>query len=67
MAKIIIDEERCKGCELCTVVCPKGILELSNKINKKGYLVIQVTDMDACIGCGNCALMCPDIAIEVWR
>ncbi|MBU4562394.1 4Fe-4S binding protein, partial [bacterium] len=23
MAKIVIDEERCKGCELCIPACPK--------------------------------------------
>ena len=26
MARVIFDEERCKGCELCTTVCPKGIV-----------------------------------------
>ncbi len=67
MAKLVIDVERCKGCELCTVVCPKGILELSKKMNKKGYLVIHVIDQEQCIGCGNCALMCPDSAIEVYK
>ncbi len=67
MAEVKIDEERCKGCELCTTVCPKGILELSKKINKKGYLVITITDKEKCIGCGMCALICPDIALEVWK
>ena len=38
MAKIIINEELCKGCGLCTTVCPKQILELSkDKLNSKGY------------------------------
>ena len=67
MAEVIIDEERCKGCELCTTVCPKGILKLSKKINKKGYLVINITNREKCIGCGMCALICPDIALEVYK
>jgi len=67
MAKVKINEERCKGCELCTTVCPKDILHLSKKMNKKGYLVIEMLDREKCIGCGMCALICPDIAIEVWK
>ncbi len=26
MAKVIFNEERCKGCELCTLVCPVKIV-----------------------------------------
>ncbi len=67
MAEVKIDFERCKGCELCTTVCPKNILKLSKRMNKKGYLVIEMLDKEKCIGCGMCALICPDIAIEVWK
>lgn len=26
MEKVVFDIERCKGCELCTTVCPRGIV-----------------------------------------
>ena len=40
MKKIVfqVNEEYCKGCGLCVVVCPKKILELSaERTNSKGY------------------------------
>ena len=62
----IIDTDRCKGCGLCTVSCPSGIIELSTtSLNSSGYHPATITDMDVCIGCGNCFQMCPDFAIIV--
>ncbi len=72
--KIKIDTERCKGCGLCVLVCPKGSIIISKKSNKKGYFPAQITDTDGfdelttnCTGCCFCALICPDAAIEVFR
>ena len=68
MPKVTINEERCKGCGLCTEACPKKILELAaDKINKKGYNPARVTDASKCIGCAMCATMCPDVAITVEK
>lgn len=69
MSKISIDENRCKGCLLCALACPKGIIARSERINKKGYKVAEVKEelMQNCTGCTSCALMCPDVAITVWR
>lgn len=68
MPKIIVDEERCKGCGLCATACPKKIVALSpDKLNSKGYHPACVTEMASCIGCAMCALMCPDVAIMVER
>lgn len=65
---VVIDEKFCKGCALCTAICPKGILELdADVITAKGYHPAVCIDEDACIGCANCALVCPDIAITVLR
>jgi 2-oxoglutarate ferredoxin oxidoreductase subunit delta len=57
--------ERCKGCGLCVMYCPKKILELSEELNAKGYHPVKVKNPDECIGCGSCYLMCPECAIEV--
>jgi 2-oxoglutarate ferredoxin oxidoreductase subunit delta len=65
MPQIIIDRDRCKGCETCTLACPQGILSMSAEINVKGYFPAQVADPARCIGCRICALVCPDLAIEV--
>lgn len=40
MAKIkgavVIDKERCKGCEVCVVTCPTETLALAIEVNSKG-------------------------------
>ncbi len=65
--RIVIDEGRCKACRLCVSVCPQGILAISTRLNERGYMPAEVTDMDACTGCGVCAVMCPDVCITVYR
>ena len=60
-----IDQERCKGCNLCIHVCPKDALMPSKDVNKKGLPYVILRDPDKCTGCGMCALMCPDLGIEV--
>ena len=65
---VLIDKDRCKGCGLCSVVCPKEILFMDDTvINVKGYQPVALTDMGKCIGCGHCALVCPDVVIHVER
>ena len=67
MPEVNINVNKCKGCELCTLVCPKEILTLGKNINAKGYQYIEISNRDECIGCGMCALICPDVALEVWK
>ncbi len=69
MSRIVIDEQRCKGCLLCVEACPKTIIVPSSRFNAKGYKVAEVpeADMEKCTGCASCAKMCPDVAIRVWR
>ena len=65
MAKPVFYVERCKGCELCTVVCPKKIIVMSDRINSKGYHPSTCSDESKCIGCMLCAKTCPDMVIEI--
>lgn len=68
MARVTIDEGFCKGCGLCTDVCPARILMLDpHHITPKGYHPAICTDEEKCTGCCSCALMCPDCAITVER
>jgi 2-oxoglutarate ferredoxin oxidoreductase subunit delta len=65
---VYIDENICKGCNLCVVTCPKKILALdSSKVNAKGYNPSSITDMAACTACAMCAIICPDSAITVEK
>jgi 2-oxoglutarate ferredoxin oxidoreductase subunit delta len=71
MAKIkgsvIVDTERCKGCELCVVSCPSNVLAMSKQVNAKGYNYAYMANENACIGCANCGIVCPDGCIRVYR
>jgi 2-oxoglutarate ferredoxin oxidoreductase subunit delta len=65
---IVIDERRCKGCELCITVCPKGVIELADRFSAKGYRPAALVDPNGlCTGCAFCATICPDVAITVYR
>ena len=65
---VVVDVDRCKGCGLCTHVCPVNILALSTEsLNARGYRPVVVTDAEACIGCASCATICPDVVFTVYR
>lgn len=70
MAKgtIKIDESRCKGCELCTTVCPKNLIHMATYFSARGYRPAMLVDPnEQCTGCLLCATICPDVAITVYR
>jgi len=60
-----IDIERCKGCGLCVTVCPKNVLEISEKVNPKGYFPAFQARPEDCIHCALCCTICPDVAITI--
>lgn len=64
---IEIDQELCKGCEICIAFCPKGILCPSDKLNAGGYIPASFSNDSGCTGCAICAVVCPEVAIEVYR
>lgn len=65
--KVVFDTERCKGCEICVLVCPRKLLSLARERNKLGYRPARITDEGKCTGCALCAQMCPDCVIQVYR
>lgn len=64
---IIVDTERCKGCDVCVVSCPASVLKLSEHVNGRGYNYCFMAQPDACTGCASCAIICPDSCITVYR
>lgn len=47
--------------------CPKGLIQLSKRMNSRGFHPASLRDKRKCSGCAQCAMMCPDIAITVYR
>ena len=56
LAKIQIDEEKCKGCGICQKSCPVGAIEGEGREKR-------VINQDKCIKCGTCIKTCPFHAI----
>ncbi len=64
---IVVDIERCKGCNVCVSVCPVKVISLGERVNGKGYNYMVLDNPDGCIGCASCAMICPDSVIEVYK
>ena len=62
---VVVNVERCKGCNLCVVACPTNTLT-TDEVNHRGYAYCREVN-DTCIGCASCAIVCPDGCISVYR
>ena len=65
---VVINTERCKGCNLCVKSCPSEVLGLHpREVNNKGYHYVCLIQPDKCIGCANCGLVCPDGCLTIYK
>ncbi len=66
---VLVDVDRCKGCELCATMCPQGVLHMSREsLNARGYRPVELVDPEGkCTGCAICALICPDVVLTIFR
>lgn len=51
-------KEDCCGCELCTVVCVKGVLSM--KPDEEGFLYPCIENAENCVDCKRCVNICPN-------
>ncbi len=58
VATLVLDEQKCIGCGLCTEVCPHAVFEIQEK-------KARIVDFNACMECGACVSNCPADAISV--
>jgi len=67
MNKVVINQDKCKGCGLCVEFCTKKALAISGNFNRKGLNPVELAHEDLCISCGLCTTMCPDACISVYK
>jgi 2-oxoglutarate ferredoxin oxidoreductase subunit delta len=65
MVKIEVDEDLCKGCNLCIMFCPQRVFEPAEELNKKGVFPPRVIREEKCVKCHLCELICPDFAMAI--
>ncbi|MFZ5815647.1 MAG: 4Fe-4S binding protein [Bacillota bacterium] len=65
--KLELEENRCKGCELCVQACPRDVLQMGTHINALGYRPAVAVAPDQCTGCKACALVCPEIVFTIYQ
>jgi Na+-translocating ferredoxin:NAD+ oxidoreductase RNF subunit RnfB len=65
----VVDEEKCTGCNICVLECPRDIIELRPKGKKDRRIYVACNNNEkgnvakknctaACIGCGKCLNEC---------
>lgn len=64
---VVVDIEKCKGCEVCIGACPCDVIAMTKEVNGKGYHYMYMKNPESCTGCTNCAVVCPDGVISVYR
>ena len=65
---IVVNTDRCKGCQLCIEACPRHVLVLApRQVNVNGYSFVVPAHPEDCIGCASCGIVCPDGCITVYR
>ncbi|MBN1259654.1 MAG: 4Fe-4S binding protein [Anaerolineae bacterium] len=67
--RMVWDLERCIGCQIGPLTCPKDAITHVPGVVENGHLVKRASadiDPEKCIFCGMCAVMCPTNAITAW-
>jgi 2-oxoglutarate ferredoxin oxidoreductase subunit delta len=64
---VVIDAERCTGCNICVELCPQHCLKLGEEVNSHDYRIAILAPAEDCTGCEICGWACPHWAIDVFR
>lgn len=62
---VVMETDRCKGCELCIPACRPGVLVMSSALNEAGYHFPLL--LEGCTGCRACHAVCPDYVFDVYK
>jgi 4Fe-4S ferredoxin len=66
--KLILDKNRCAGCQICSLACPKEAIKVEKRLKLNGEKTSKPlvdVDLAKCNFCGICDILCPYGAIDV--
>jgi len=66
--KLILDKNRCAGCQICSLACPKEAIKVEKRLKLNGERTSKPlvdVDLAKCNFCGICDILCPYGAIDV--
>jgi len=62
---VAIIQELCKGCYICSDMCPRDVFAIEALPGPGGFRPVRVARPENCNGCQLCVIYCPDFATEV--
>jgi 4Fe-4S ferredoxin len=66
--KLTLDKNRCVGCQVCALACPKEAIKLEKQPKSQGEKAKKAkvdVDLTKCNFCGICDILCPYGAVKV--
>lgn len=66
--KLCLDKNKCVGCQVCSLACPKEAITLTKQPKVQGEVAKKAkvdVDLEKCNFCGVCDVICPYGAIKV--
>jgi len=58
-----VDRNRCKGCKICTSICPYNAIFMGKVKSHRGF--IYPIENGKCTACKQCVYICPDFALSI--
>jgi formate hydrogenlyase subunit 6/NADH:ubiquinone oxidoreductase subunit I len=62
MNRIIVDQDRCTGCNICSKICPISVVDPADENHLPK---VKEAKASSCVNCGHCEVFCPSGALTL--